>query len=109
MFQLAQVNDRIQQIVHATHAGDTPAQVRAALGSLAGCSLVHALQQPQQAALQPQGWLAGRCCAYQDATGTLWVGIAAGGGGSAALSLDESRVSESPLPERRISQMLGLT
>ncbi|KAL4443828.1 hypothetical protein ABPG75_011565 [Micractinium tetrahymenae] len=77
-----------------TIVGETPSQVRAGLGRLAGCSLSHALQLPGQAALQPQGWLAGRCCAYQDCDGTLWVGVAVGGGGGAAPSLDEAREAE---------------
>lgn len=79
-------------------AGDTPGEVQAAIGRLAGVSLPHALQLPQQVALQPQGWLAGRCCAYLDAaTDTTWVGWALAPPASsptAALSQDQVRVSE---------------
>jgi len=72
--------------------------VQAALGRLAGVSLPHALQLSQQAALQPQGWLAGRCCAYLDAaTDTTWVGWAVApppASPTAALSQEQVRVSE---------------
>ncbi|KAI3429572.1 hypothetical protein D9Q98_005659 [Chlorella vulgaris] len=78
--------------------GDTLPAVCSALNALAGCSLHHALQLPQQAALQPEGWLAGRCCCYlDDASDTLWVGLAAAvvlNAADAALTRQEVRECE---------------
>jgi hypothetical protein len=83
-------------LASACFAGDTLPAVCSALNALAGCSLHHALQLPQQAALQPEGWLAGRCCCYlDDASDTLWVGLAAAvvlNAADAALTRQEVRV-----------------
>ena len=74
-------------------AGDSLAEVSAAIGRLASCDLRYAAQLPHQAALQSQGWLAQRCVCYHDAgSDTLCVGIAAGAGGTNG-SREEARVS----------------
>ena len=80
-------------------AGDTLPEVSAAVSRLAGCNLQHALHLGHQRVLQPQGWLATRVRCYHDAaSGTLWVGVAAGAAPAAtgtALSRDAIRVRSS--------------
>jgi hypothetical protein len=64
--------------------GDTLQAVDGALQALVPCALPYGLDP----ALQPQGWLSGRCRVVREpASGTLWVGVAAAaepGGGAAA-------------------------
>ena len=67
-------------------AGDTLEAVGGALQALVPCALPYALDP----ALQPQGWLSGRCRVVREpASGTLWVGVTAAAepaGGAAAAS-----------------------
>lgn len=77
-------------------AGDTLETVGGALQALVPCALPYAIEP----ALQPLGWLSGRCTVVRDpVSGTLWVGVAAaaepesgGATGADALSQEALKV-----------------